>query len=77
MQIEREEVNMVQVIEIIIVVGIFVWIAKGAEWRSSNRSTPSGYHHDYNAANYDITVHGKDYYHQQNLKGRYDVPNKK
>lgn len=61
----------------IILIGIFVWLAKGTEWRSNNRTTPPGYHHDYRAANYDITMHGKNYYHQQNLKGKYDVPNSK
>lgn len=61
----------------IILIGIYVWLAKGTEWRSNNRTTPVGYHHDWDAANYDITMHGKNYYHQQNLKGKYDVPNSK
>ena len=68
---------MFELFKIIIAIGILVWIAKGTEWRSNHRTTPPGYHHDHRAANYDITMHGKDYYHQQNLKGKYDVPNSK
>lgn len=68
---------MASLIEIIIAIGILVWIAKGTEWRSNHRVSPPGYEHDYRAANYDIVMHGKDYYHQQNLKGKYDVPKKK
>ena len=70
-------VIMGELIGIIIMIGIGVWLAKGTEWRSNNRVSLPGYHHDWGAANYDITMHGKDYYHQQNLKGKYDVPNSK
>lgn len=61
----------------IIMIGFFVWLAKGTEWRSNHRVSPPGYEHDWTKANVDIALHGKDYYHQQNLKGKYDRPKKK
>lgn len=67
---------MFELFKIIIVIGFFVWLAKGTEWRSNHRTTPLGYEHDWNAANVDIALYGKDYYHQQNLKGKYDIPKK-
>lgn len=52
-------------------------IVKTPERRSNNRTTPSGYHKDWDKANRDIILKGKDYYYKQNLDGKYDVPDKK
>lgn len=61
----------------IILIVVVYCLSKSTEWKSNNRTTPPGYHKDWGKANYDITMHGKDYYHKQNLAGKYDVPDKK
>ena len=66
--------------EIIISIMILVvtyFVCTRDERRSNNRTTPSGYKHDFSKATYDITTKGKDYYHKQHLAGKYDVPDKK
>lgn len=62
----------------IIIFAIVMWaICKLPENLSNNRTTPPGYHKDWEKSNYDIVTKGKDYYHKQNLAGKYDVPDKK
>ena len=60
----------------IIFIVVVYCLCKSTEWKSNNRTTPPGYHRDWGKANYDITMHGKDYYHKQNLAGKYDIPDK-
>ena len=59
---------------IIVIIGIAIWLCKGTEWKSNNRTPPPGYHKDWGKSSTDIVLHGKDYYHRQNLAGKYDVP---
>lgn len=62
----------------IILFAFFVYLmCKLPEWISNNRTSPPGYHKDWDKSNYDIVTKGKDFYHRQNLSGEYDIPNKK
>lgn len=64
-------------IPFIIICAIVYCFIKSKEWKSNNRENPIGTKMDYASANYDIATHGEDYYHKQNLSGKYDIPNDK
>lgn len=66
-----------EIIASIIFIVVIYCLCHATEWKSNNRMTPPGYHKDWSKASTDITLHGKDYYHRQNLAGKYDIPNKK
>lgn len=54
-----------------------IWIWNKDKWASNNRVSPPETTHDWSKANADIVLKGEDYYHKQNLAGKYDIPNKK
>ena len=66
-----------EILATIILLIVIFCLSKSTEWKSNNRRTPSGYEHDYRQANIDLALHGKDYYHKQNLAGKYDIPDEK
>ena len=65
-----------ELIAIIVFLGFCFYISHINEWRSDNRMSPDGYHTDWLQASEDIRKHGKQYYYEQNLKGKYDVKDK-
>lgn len=64
------------IVTVLFLVGIYC-LCHMTEWKSNNRTTPSGHHKDWKQANVDLTLYGKDYYHKKNLRGGYDIPDKK
>ena len=62
------------IIGTIIIICIFYLPSKITEWKSNNRVTPPGYHHDCEKAIEDIRKHGRQYFYEQHLKGKYDAP---
>lgn len=62
------------IISIIVLLAIFYLPSKITEWKSMNRVSPKGMHHDCEKAIDDIREHGVQYFHEQNVKGKYDVP---
>lgn len=58
-------------------IGFAVWLLKKDEWASSNRLPPPGMKKDWGKANTDIITKGKRYYYQQDLAGKYDIPDDK
>ncbi len=63
---------MTVVLTIVLTIGVNYLLGHWYEIVSSNRSTPKGYEHDWDQSNYDITMHGKAYYHRKNAHGGYD-----
>lgn len=61
----------------IIVVAIMYCVFNCVEWKSNNRIPPKGMKTDWDAANKDLVLHGKDYFHKKNVTGGYDVPKDK
>lgn len=61
--------------EILAVIGMIIGayiLCKKDEWKSCNRLPPKGYETDWLKASEDIRKHGKQYYYQQHLQGKYD-----
>lgn len=61
----------------IIVVVIMYCVFNCTEWISNNRTVPKGMKTDWDAANRDLVLHGKDYFHKKNAGGGYDTPENK
>lgn len=66
-----------ELISAVIIIAIFVWLINKDKWASDNRLPPPGMTKDWNKATTDIITKGKGYYYQQNLAGKYDIPDKK
>lgn len=60
-----------------VMIGITVWLINKDKWASDNRLPPPGMTKDWNKATTDIITKGKNYYYQQNLAGKYDIPDDK
>lgn len=67
----------VEFIILIVFCGVLYVASKSTEWKSSNRTTPPGFEHDWSGEMCDRTLHGKDYANRKNLSGGYDKPIKK
>ena len=60
------------VLTIVLTIGINYLLGHWDEIKSNNRSIPEVYEHDWDQANYDITIHGKEYYYRKDARGGYD-----
>lgn len=63
---------MADIIAAVLTIVIAYLLGHWNEIKSNNRSTPEGYEHDWDQANYDITMHGKEYYYRKDARGGYD-----
>lgn len=62
------------IIASVVLIALAIYFGGALERTSFNRTPPEGTKKDWDKATNDILLHGKDYYHKQNLAGKYDMP---